>query len=162
MLIGLAACSPSLNWRTVPVAQLAALLPCKPDYAERQVDLAGTPRALSMWGCEAGGAMFAVSHLRIDAPATPIQVMAAWQLAALRNLPGSRPQELAFKAPAVAGQAAMPGVLVIANGHQAGGQKIQAQMAWFSRGNDVYHLAVYAPELTPAMTETFFMEPHWQ
>ena len=84
---GLVACSPGLNWRTVPVEQLAALLPCKPDHAERQVELAGTPRTLSMWGCEADGALFAVSHLRVDATAIDAQVITAWQLAAMRNLP---------------------------------------------------------------------------
>ncbi|OYT91597.1 MAG: hypothetical protein CFE43_12500 [Burkholderiales bacterium PBB3] len=161
-LLGLAACSPSLNWRTVPVEQLAALLPCKPDHAERQVDLGGTPRTLAMWGCEAGGALFAVSHLRVQAPATPEQVIAAWQLAALRNLPSATAQALPFKTPAMAGSASAPGVMVRATGKRAEGQAVQAQLAWFSRGADVYHLAVFAPVLTPAMTDSFFNELHWQ
>ena len=159
---GLVACSPSLNWRTVPVEQLAALLPCKPDHAERPVELAGTSRPLSMWGCEAGGALFAVSHLRVGASATTAQAIDAWQLAALRNMPGAVPQTMPFKAPAVAGQSPQPGVMVRATGKRADGQPVQAQLAWFSRGADVYHLAVYAPAMTPAMTETFFTELHWQ
>ena len=159
---GLVACSPSLNWRTVPVEQLAALLPCKPDHAERQVDLDGTSRSLSMWGCEAGGALFAVSHLRVEAPATDAQVIAVWQLAALRNMPGAALQAMSFIAPAAASQHAPPGVMVRASGKRADGQALQAQLAWFSRGADVYHLAVYAPELTPAMTDTFFTELHWE
>lgn len=159
---GLVACSPSLNWRTVPVEQLSALLPCKPDHAERPVELAGTSRPLSMWGCEAGGALFAVSHVRVDAPTTPEQVIAAWQLAALRHMPGAVPQTMPFKAPAVAGQPPQPGVMVRAAGKRADGQSVQAQLAWFSRGADVYHLAVYASALTPAMTETFLTELHWQ
>ena len=162
LLLGLLACSPSLNWRTVPVAQLVALLPCKPDHAERQVALDRAQRTLSMWGCEAGGALFAVSHLRVDAPATPAQVIDAWQLAALRNMPGASPQALPFNAPALAGQAPVSGAMVRASGKRADGQAVQAQLAWISRGTDVYHLAVYAPELTPAMTETFFTELHWQ
>lgn len=159
---GLVACSPGLNWRTVPVEQLAALLPCKPDHAERQVELAGTPRTLSMWGCEADGALFAVSHLRVDATAIDAQVITAWQLAAMRNLPGAAPQTMPFTVPAPGGQPARPGVMIRAGGKRADGQAVQAQLAWFSRGTDVYHLAVYAPALTPAMTDTFFTELRWQ
>lgn len=117
---------------------------------------------LAMWGCEAGGALFAVSHLRVKTPATPQQLIAAWQLAALRNMPGATPQALNFKAPAMTGQVAMPGDMVRASGKRADGQVVQAQLAWFSRGMDVYHLAVYAAELTPAMTDTFFTELHWE
>lgn len=162
LLLGLAACSPSLNWRTVPVEQLAALLPCKPDHAERMVDLGGTQRALAMWGCEADGALFAVSHLRAEVPANPEQVITAWQLAALRHMPGVTSQTLPFQGPALAGQTPSLGAMVRASGKRADGQIVQAQLAWFSRGADVYHLAVYAPALAPAMTETFFTELHWQ
>ena len=167
LLLGLAACNPSLNWRTVPVEQLAALLPCKPDHAERQVDLGGAQPMLSMWGCEAGGALFAVSHLSIAAPTTSEQVIAAWQLAALRNMPGATAQTLPFKAPdlktaASAGQTPAPGIMIRASGKRADGQAVQAQLAWFSRGSDIYHLAVFAPVLTPAMTDTFFTELRWQ
>lgn len=158
----LLACSPSLNWRTVPVAQLAALLPCKPDHAERQVELAGAQRALAMWGCEAGGALFAVSHVHVDTPIAAGLVIDAWQLAALRNMPGATAQSESFHAPAGATQALEPGVLVRAKGKTPAGQALQAQWAWFRKGADVYHLAVYAPELTPAMTDTFFTELQWQ
>ena len=161
-MLGLAACSPSLNWRTVPVEQLAALLPCKPDHAERQVDLGGTKHTLAMWGCEAGGALFAVSHLRTQPPGSPEQVIAAWQLAALRNMPGATSQVLPFKAPSLAGKTPAPEAMVRTNGKRANGQAVQAQLAWLRRGADVYHLAVYAPELTPAMTESFFTELQWQ
>ena len=159
---GLAACSPSLNWRTVSVEQLAALMPCKPDHAERQVELAGTQHLLAMWGCEAGGALFAVSYLRVKTPATPQQLIAVWQQAALRKLPGATPLALDFKAPTMTGQLALPSVMVRATGKSADGRVVQAQLAWFSRGLDVYHLAVYAPELNLAMTDTFFTELHWE
>ena len=61
--LGLQACSPALNWRSVsvPEAALQAMLPCKPEQAVRTVELAGAPLAMSMWGCDADGATFAVS-----------------------------------------------------------------------------------------------------
>ena len=164
-LIGLSACSPSLNWRTVLVEQLAALLPCKPDHAERQVELGGAQRTLSMWGCEAGGALFAVSHVRLDATASTAAVITAWQLATLRNIsqvPDNAHRELPFKAPALADQAAIAGTMLSAHGKRPDGQVVQAQLAWFSRDADVYHLAVFAPNLTPDMVDTFFTELRWQ
>ena len=162
LVAGLAACSPSLNWRTVPVEQLAALLPCKPDHAERLVELAGAQRTLAMWGCEADGALFAVSHVRVDAPVSSGPVILAWQLAAQRNMPGATAQTMPFDAPALNSQTLGPGVLVRSTGKSADGQVVQGQLAWFSRGVDVYHLAVYAPKLTPAMSEPFLTELHWQ
>lgn len=46
----LAACSPALNWRSVPLdgAALTATLPCKPDHAVRTVEMAGLPVELAM------------------------------------------------------------------------------------------------------------------
>lgn len=160
--LGLLACSPSLNWRTVSVVQLAALLPCKPDHAERLVDMADGQRMLSVWGCEADGALFAVSHLHIDSPVHAEDVVAAWQLAALRNIPGAVSQPLPFAPTTPAGQAAPPtGVMLRATGTGPDGQALQAQLAWFQRGADVYHLAVFSRKLTVPMTETFFTEWHW-
>lgn len=159
--LGLLACSPSLNWRTVPVVQLAALLPCKPDHAERMIEMADGQRMLSVWGCEADGALFAVSHMRIDPPAHSEDVVAAWQRAALHNIPGAVSQPLAFNSPAPAGQAAPTGLMLRATGTGPDGQALQAQLAWFQRGADVYHLAVFSHKLTGPMTETFFTELHW-
>ena len=67
----LAACSPALNWRSVALdgAALTATLPCKPDQATRTVELAGAPVELSMVGCDADGATFAVSHAALADPA---------------------------------------------------------------------------------------------
>ena len=164
-LVGLSACSPSLNWRTVAVEQLVALLPCKPDHAQRQVELGGVPRTLSMWGCEAGGALFAVSHVRVDVPSSSVAVITAWQLAALRNVNSggaAPPNELPFKVPTPADQTALAGILLGVSGKRPDGQAVQAQLAWFSRGADVYHLAVFGPKLTPTLVDTFFTELRWQ
>ncbi len=59
----LAACTPTFNWREVSFDEwpITALLPCKPDRGTRMVPLAGSPRAMTMAGCEAGGAMFTVA-----------------------------------------------------------------------------------------------------
>jgi hypothetical protein len=63
----LAACSPTLNWREVQLdtAGVQALLPCKPDHAVREVQLAGATHSMEMLGCEAAGATFTVAVLQV-------------------------------------------------------------------------------------------------
>ena len=45
-----------------------------------------------------------------------------------------------------------------AQGQAQDGTALQAQFTWIARGQDLYHLAVYAKQLTPAMTDPFFSE----
>ena len=51
-LLGLAACSPTFNWREVRVesAPLKAMLPCKPDRGSRAVPMAGRQVELQVLG----------------------------------------------------------------------------------------------------------------
>ena len=62
-LLSLAACSPTFNWREVRPegTRLNLLLPCKPDKAQKVVPLGGRATSLSMLGCDAGDATFAVA-----------------------------------------------------------------------------------------------------
>ncbi len=62
------ACTPTFNWRDTSFEQapVTALLPCKPDRGSRPVELAGHKLTMHMAGCEAGGAMFAVSLVELS------------------------------------------------------------------------------------------------
>jgi hypothetical protein len=84
----LAACSPALNWRSVPLdgAALTATLPCKPDHAVRTVEMAGLPVELAMAGCEADNATFAISHAALPDPARADTALAHWRAAALARV----------------------------------------------------------------------------
>ena len=66
-----AACTPVFNWREVPVGEgdLVALLPCKPDRAERMLPLGTEAVRIDMAGCEAGGVTFAIAHAEASGPA---------------------------------------------------------------------------------------------
>lgn len=86
VVLALSACSPALNWREVHLNRLTALLPCKPDQAQRVVHLAGQALALEMAGCEAAGGLFAISHLRVDAIHQVPEVLAAWRAGTLGNM----------------------------------------------------------------------------
>ena len=88
LLIALGACSPALNWRIVDVAgtPLTAQLPCKPDQAVRDVDWGAGPVPLAMLNCDAGGATYAVLHLRVADPSDVPTVLARWQQALQKQL----------------------------------------------------------------------------
>ena len=82
------ACSPALNWRDVRPGDsgLGLLLPCKPDKADKVVPLGPKPTTLSMLGCDAGGATFAVAVADLGDAALVPAVLAQWQLLTLANM----------------------------------------------------------------------------
>ena len=63
VLAGLAACSPSQDWRDVAleVPGLKAQLPCKPDRTTREVPLGQRMVPLQVAGCESGSAMLTLT-----------------------------------------------------------------------------------------------------
>lgn len=96
-LFGLAACTPSLNWREVKPADaqgLVALFPCKPDESTRQLavpGLSGGPVRMHVLSCEAGGMRWALSHLDASSPQRLAQALPALDEALWRNLSAARP-----------------------------------------------------------------------
>lgn len=151
VLAVLLACSPALNWRQVELQDLKARLPCKPDNATRPVTLGGATYELAMMGCEADGALFAVSHIReVDAEAAA-GLGPQWQVRALEALQATDKATESWHAPR---WAADP-VSISAVGRNAQGKPVQARLTWLRRGADVYHFAVYAETLTDAMTQPF-------
>lgn len=156
LLILLQACSPSLNWREVHLAggELKAVLPCKPDQAQRRQSLAGYEIELNMMGCEASGALYAISAAELATPAQAQQVQAQWQTNLLATL---QAQGAVRQAYAIRGANAQPEALQLqASGRAADGRVLTVQAVWFMRGTRLYHAAVYAERLTTAMSEPFF------
>ncbi len=157
--LALTACSPALNWRQAPLGGLSFSLPCKPDKAQRMVTLGGRDVALEMQGCEAQGALFAISRARVgEATAIP-EVVQAWRASALAAMRADAAAATVLTAPSHAG---VPGLASAAwlgaVGQRPQGGKVQAQLAWLVWGGDVYHLAVYADALGADMTESFFTD----
>ncbi|MBG6076853.1 hypothetical protein [Polaromonas sp. CG_9.11] len=156
--LALAACSPALNWREVRPegTRLSLLLPCKPDKAQKVVPLGGRPTSLSMLGCDADGATFAVAIADVDDPSQAASVLALWQDLALANMkavPASR-QPLPLKIPG-----ASPGTPVTrlqAQGQRADGTAVSGQAAYFAQGSQLFQVVMYAPHLMPEAAETFF------
>lgn len=66
----LLACSPALNWRQMDLAEADGLrlrFPCKPDRVERALRLDGVaqPVRMVMWSCQAAGATWVLSAIRL-------------------------------------------------------------------------------------------------
>jgi hypothetical protein len=150
----LLACTPTLNWREVTLERMTTLLPCKPDTAQRQLTINGQVVAMKMAGCEAGGALYAISHTRstVDAAAG---LQGAWAEATLANL-----QARAQAGQTLTGVKGDVGktVRMEASGRRPDGAEVQARLAWIISGGDVFHLAVYADQLPPDANDTFFSD----
>ena len=163
--LALLACSPALNWRSlsVPEAGLTLSLPCKPERATRPVDWGAGAVELSMLGCEADGATFAVSHMPLADPAQAGAALARWRAAMRAGMQasteaGTDAAEAAF-VPAHA--LALPqSVRMMAQGTGPDGRAVVAHAVWFARleGGHVrlYHAALYARQARTAAADAFF------
>ncbi|EER59991.1 conserved hypothetical protein [Acidovorax delafieldii 2AN] len=157
----LAACSPALNWRSVPLdgAALTATLPCKPEHAARTVEMAGMQVELAMVGCDADGATFAVSHTALPDPARADAALAHWRAAMLARLGAAQvASEMPF---APRGALALPSaVQVLAQGRRPDGTAVTAQAVWFARTMGVqvhlYHAVVYTAKPRPDVADALF------
>lgn len=152
------ACSPVLDWREVRLEGLQAMLPCKPDHGERSVQLGTLEVRLQMSGCEAGGALYAISHVRVQGGDQAVAVQDAWRNAALANMQAGAVQSHPIKLgkPSASGGSALD--LLSAQGTQPDGKPLQARLVWIAAGNHVYHVAVYGPQLNDERLETLFLD----
>lgn len=154
----LGACSPALNWRNVQLAGVQTTLPCKPDQAQRVVQLDGQDLTLTMVGCEADAGLYAVSHIRLAQQAQAQAVIDAWRAQALQALRSTATAELST-VPAVGDRPAL--TVYLATGSNPRGQAVQARWTWVQRGPDIYHWALYAPTVRADMQEPFFGAMQW-
>lgn len=163
----LAACSPSLNWRSVALADSAITLslPCKPEHTERAIELAGMPAQVRMSGCAADGATFAVACAVLADPAQAGAALTHWRAAVLAALrapaegqPGA-PSDRPFVPP---GALQLPqSMRTTAQGLAPGegGASVFAEAAWFARVRgpqiSACHAVVYSTEPRPELADTF-------
>jgi len=96
--LGLAACSPALNWREVhpPDSGVVALFPCKPQRLARNVTLAGAMVRMAMSSCSAAGATYALSDADVGDPAKVADALTQLRAAATGNISGNTTAASAF------------------------------------------------------------------
>jgi hypothetical protein len=140
-LLGVGACTPALNWREVRWASsgLIGWLPCKPDQAQRTVELQGQPAQLSLMGCEADGMDFTLAQLDMPSALSAEQTQQAWKAASLASLDAAG--DVSSQAWSLKG--ASP-TLVPQRTLAQGGQGMTARWAWFAYDGRLYQAAVYA------------------
>ncbi len=149
----LAACSPSFNWRTWTAegAPLQAMIPCKPDVAQRTVNLGGLSAELHLRSCDNGDLRFALAWLAVPPTVDAQVVMAQWQKASAQSLNSQRPA-VPIDGPMVRGATHTAWWQLQGQDHR--GQAVLSQTVYFTDGQRVYQAAVYGqpwdePELTP-------------
>ena len=152
-IVALSGCSPTFNWRELNLApgSLAALFPCKPEPMVRQVNLDGHSLSMTMLGCQAGGASFALAYADLQERAPAAEVLARWRALTLGNMAAAPEQESSFLLAGVG-----PGVRVSARGKRPDGSAVAAQALWFAAGTWVFQASVLADKADTALADTFF------
>ena len=155
-----AACTPVFNWREVPVGEgdLVALLPCKPDRAERMLPLGTEAVRIDMAGCEAGGVTFAIAHAEASGPAQASAWLDAWRRATRARLAGRTSTETAGALPRAA---AAPGPWRLdAPAGTDDDRMPPMRVLWFARqhprGVSLYQATAIGPPASTEALETFF------
>lgn len=168
-LVGLVACQPpepKLQWQplTLPDAHLKVMLPCSPQMARTPVDfgvdIGQVP--VSMAGCDAEQATYAVSHWLLDDVHLADDALAFWQAAVLMNLKPLDGKE-AKSGAAFVPEGALPlsrSIRATVEGIGPSGWTITTHGVWFARqeGNKarIFHAVIYAPKPQHAVATEFF------
>jgi hypothetical protein len=155
----LAACSPTFNWRALPNdgAPLQALMPCKPEKAEREVPLAGVPTTLQMRSCEAGGLTFALAWADVGDAARVAPALAGWRRATLLALqadPALADAPAAGPPRPVKGAREAIGLQAEGRDHRGAAMRMQAVHA--TRGTLIVQAAVYGAVIDERVAASFF------
>lgn len=153
------ACSPAFNWREVRPddTALSVLLPCKPDKAQQTVPMGGQPTALTLLGCDAGGAAFAVAVADLGQAGAVPAVLAQWQAVTLAGIQAANLSTTTTTAMAVPGALAAPApVLVRALGRRPDGSPVHSHALYFAHGTQVFQVVMLASTVTPEAADMFF------
>ena len=148
-----AACSPTFNWREVPVgdAGLVVMLPCKPDRATRALPLGAASVDVEVVGCEAGGATFAVAHARAADAVQAEAWLRAWRAATRAQLANAQAAETPVVVPRAMQQPAAVRL--------DGGDPAAAHLLWFAQtrtgGVSLYQATVVGRPSSPEAVATF-------
>jgi len=150
------ACTPSLNWREVPVpgGSVVAMFPCRTEEYEREVKFDGQVLRMRLLSCQAAGSTFAVAQ--VHAPSvTRADELSRKLLASLKaNVSGRSARVLAWSIPGAAGQPARSRESWM--GSLADGASIQLEVGAFSSDTSAYQVTVSGKQFDPEAADLFF------
>jgi hypothetical protein len=155
LALALGACSPKFNWREVRLEQsgVALLFPCKPDTHVRQVELDGQVLNMTLSGCSAGDASFALAYARLEEGSPPGPLLQRWRELTLSNLGAQGVKEMAYPLPSARSDA--QSVRLGATGRRPDGSSLVAQTFWFTQDRWVYQASVLAERPREDEVDTF-------
>jgi hypothetical protein len=154
-MLGLGACTPTWDWRSVPLpdTQLVTELPCRPARFQRDLMLAGVPLKLFMLSCEAGGVTYGVATADV---ADPTRVDAV--LHALADSAGAAIGSADRPAGALRMGGATPfsgNIRARLHGKRPDGEAIEESIQIFARGTRVFQASALGTALPDAALKPF-------
>ena len=153
--VALGACSPTFDWRSVPLpdTQLVTQLPCRPARFQRDVTVAGVPLKLFMLSCEAGGVTYGVATAEVDDPARVDPVLFALRGAAAAAIRSTD---------STAGALNLQGITPFSgnssahlHGQTPDGEPVDEAIRVFARGTRVFQASAIGSDLPDAALAPF-------
>lgn len=166
--VTLSACDsqPALTWHDVTLrdAELHASFPCEPDVAQQKVDFGMEQGAVNvtMMGCDAVDATYAVSHWLLDDVRQADDALAYWEAAVLTKLKAVDSAEGKSGAPFVPAGAMnlSRSIRATVQGEGPSGWTITTHGVWFAKQEGdkarIYHAVIYAPKPQHEVASQFF------
>jgi hypothetical protein len=155
VLVALAACSPTLDWRELVVdgTDLVATFPCRPRRMAHTLALVGQTVQMQMSSCTDAGVTYAVSWADLGDPAAVRAALEALRHSAAANLGTSEGTPVPF-APrgATPNDAAMR---IDIAGRLPDGRAVHEHAAFFALGMRVYQASLIGEAPSPAATDGF-------
>ncbi len=152
----LAACTPALDWREVrPVdSEAVALFPCKPQRASRDVMLAGVRVRMHLASCTAQAVTYALGYALLGDPADVNTALNEMRSASAANIGAKTATRSAWS---VSGMTPNPlAEKLTMQGHDAQGEAVREEAAFFVKGLRVYQATIVGPKLDKEAVDTFF------
>lgn len=150
------ACAPQYNWRQTALAgtPLQTLFPCKPERAQRKMQLGGQWVDLEMASCAVSGVSVAVGHAVLADPSSAGAVLLQWRQATLATMRATEVRQSPYRMPQAIDLA--DSVSVRANGTGPDAQSLALQAVWFASGKSAFVAMLYGPTIQSEVAETFF------
>ena len=154
-LLAIAACTPTWNWRSVPLpeTQLVTELPCRPSRFQRDVSVAGVPLKLFMLSCETDGVTYGVATADVVDPARVDAV-----LFALRDSAAAAIRSSGSRAGALNLQGSTPfngNYSAHLHGQRPDGESVDESIRVFARGTRIYQASAIGATLPDAALRPF-------
>jgi hypothetical protein len=149
------ACTPTFDWRSVPLpdTQLVTELPCKPSRFQRDVVVAGVTLKLFMLSCETGGVTYGVATADVGDPARIDAVLVALHDSAAAAVRSADSRAGAFN---IHGATPFSGnSSAHLHGQRPDGETVDESVRVFARGTRVFQASAVGASLPEAALKPF-------